>query len=144
MARVTDMNDCIFCAIVAGDAPATIIDSDERTVSFLDINPATEGHLLVIPREHSRDLGEITAEDLAACSLTAQRMAKKAVADLGADGVNLLNCWGEVAWQTVFHFHLHVVPRYTDDRDRLELPWIPAAAAPGILESAATAYGSGS
>ncbi len=133
-------SDCIFCAIVAGVSPATVIDQDERTISFLDINPATEGHLLVVPRTHSRDLDDIAPEDLAACTLSAQRMARRAVSDLGADGVNLLNCWGGAAWQSVFHFHLHVVPRYVDERDGLELPWTPTPADPGVLDRVHAAY----
>ncbi len=70
--------DCIFCKILAGELPATIVAEDERTVSFMDINPATRGHALVIPREHAKDLGEIAAEDLAACAIAAQRLAGKA------------------------------------------------------------------
>ena len=115
--------DCLFCKILAGELPATIVDEDERTVAFMDINPATRGHALVIPREHARDLGAIPAEDLAACAVTAQRVAEKAKANLGAAGVNLLNAYGAAAWQTVFHFHIHVIPRYEDDP--LSLPWVP-------------------
>ena len=115
--------DCLFCKIVAGELPSTQVDSDERTVSFMDINPATRGHLLVVPREHSRDLLEIGGEDLAACAATAQRMAALVQAKLGADGANLLNACGSPAWQTVFHFHVHVIPRYEDDP--LRLPWVP-------------------
>ncbi len=115
--------DCIFCKIVAGEAPAFIVEEDERTIAFMDIAPATRGHLLVIPREHSRDLREISTEDLNATAATAQRMARRAFDVLGADGVNLLNSCGAAAWQTVFHFHVHVIPRYLDDP--LKLPWIP-------------------
>ena len=115
--------DCLFCKIVAGDLPATIVDQDDRTVSFMDINPATRGHALVIPREHAPDLIAVDGEDLAACVAAAQRLARRAKERLGADGVNLLNSCGPAAWQTVFHFHVHVVPRYDDDP--LELPWTP-------------------
>jgi histidine triad (HIT) family protein len=115
--------DCIFCKIASGEAPAFIVDEDERTLAFMDISPATRGHLLVIPRAHSRDLLEIGAEDLAAAAATAQRMAARVKERLGADGVNVLNSCGPAAWQTVFHFHLHVIPRYADDP--LKLPWIP-------------------
>ena len=115
--------DCLFCKIVAGDLPATVVDSDDRTISFMDINPATRGHALVIPRDHAPDLIAISEEDLAACTRAAQRLAKRARERLGADGVNLLNSCGPAAWQTVFHFHVHVVPRYADDP--LELPWTP-------------------
>jgi histidine triad (HIT) family protein len=117
--------DCIFCKILAGDIPATIVDEDERTISFMDIAPATRGHALVIPREHSTDLLTVGPEDLAAVTAAARRLAARAVERLGADGVNLLNSCGPAAWQTVFHFHVHVIPRYRDDP--LRLPWIPAS-----------------
>jgi histidine triad (HIT) family protein len=115
--------DCLFCRIVAGSIPSETIDSDERTVAFMDINPATAGHALVVPRAHSADLLEIGDEDLTAVTLAAQRLAKRMKEVLGADGINLINACGSVAWQTVFHFHIHVVPRYEDDP--LKLPWIP-------------------
>jgi histidine triad (HIT) family protein len=126
---VTDP-DCLFCKIVAGDIPGTIVAEDERTVAFMDINPATRGHLLVVPRNHSRDLLEIGADDLSAVALAGQRLARTAKDALGADGVNLINSCGERAWQTVFHFHLHVIPRYADDA--MQLPWVPA---PGDLDA---------
>lgn len=117
--------DCIFCKIVAGELPATIVAQDERTIAFMDIQPATRGHALVIPRAHCRDVHDIDPEDLAAVAVAAQRLAARARERLGAAGVNLLNSSGAAAWQTVFHFHLHVIPRYADDP--LRLPWSPAA-----------------
>jgi histidine triad (HIT) family protein len=115
--------DCIFCKIVAGEIPATKVAEDERTVAFMDISPATRGHALVVPREHAADLLRIDPEDLAACARSAQRLARRMPERLGAAGVNLLNSCGEAAWQTVFHFHLHVIPRY--EGDPLRLPWTP-------------------
>ena len=126
--------DCLFCKIVAGEIPATIIAEDERTVAFMDINPATRGHALVIPRAHARDVHEIDTEDLEAVAATAQRLAARQLEQLGADGVNLLNSNGRAAWQTVFHFHMHVIPRYAGDP--LKLPWIPA---PGEMDDIAAA-----
>ena len=115
--------DCIFCRIIAGEIPGQIVQEDERTVAFMDISPATRGHTLVVPRRHARDLLEIEAEDLEAVILAAKRLASRMPERLGADGVNLLNSCGRAAWQTVFHFHLHVIPRYQDDP--LRLPWTP-------------------
>jgi len=115
--------DCIFCKIVAGELPATIVDEDDRTLAFMDISPATRGHALVIPLQHAADLHEIGSEDLAAVAVMAKRVAAKARDRLGADGVNLLNSTGASAWQTVFHFHMHVIPRY--EGDPLRLPWTP-------------------
>ncbi|MEJ7798086.1 MAG: HIT family protein [Solirubrobacteraceae bacterium] len=117
-------DDCIFCAIVAGELPATIVDEDERTIAFMDIQPASRGHALVIPRTHATDIHEIDPEDLRAVAVAAQRLAVKIRENLGAAGVNLLNSNGAVAWQTVFHFHMHVIPRYANDP--LRLPWVPA------------------
>jgi histidine triad (HIT) family protein len=108
-------SECLFCGIVAGDVPAQIVDSDEHTVAFMDINPATRGHALVVPRTHSADLFEISDEDLERTTVAARRLARKVRAALEPDGFNVLNSCGPVAWQTIFHFHLHVVPRYEDD-----------------------------
>lgn len=127
--------ECIFCKIVAGELPATIVDEDERTVSFMDVNPATSGHLLVVPRRHTRDLLTIDPEELAAVSASAQRMAQRARERLDADGVNVINSCGSAAWQTVFHFHLHVIPRY--EGDPLVLPWRPEPGDPAAIASAA-------
>jgi histidine triad (HIT) family protein len=126
--------DCLFCKIVAGEIPATIVAEDERTIAFMDINPATRGHALVIPRTHARDVHEIDPEDLKAVAAAAQRIAARARERLGADGVNLLNSNGAAAWQTVLHFHMHVIPRYEDDP--LRLPWIPS---PGDMDEIAAA-----
>jgi histidine triad (HIT) family protein len=115
--------DCLFCGIVDGSVPSQTIDSDERTVSFMDIAPATPGHALVVPRKHSADLLEIEADDLTATMLAAQRLARRMNEVLDADGIDLINASGAAAWQTVFHFHIHVVPRYEDDP--LKLPWVP-------------------
>ncbi len=124
--------DCIFCKIVAGELPAEIVDQDERTVAFMDISPATRGHALVVPRRHARDLLEVEREDLAATIVAAQRLARRVSQRLGADGVNVLNSCGSAAWQTVFHFHVHVIPRYAGDP--LRLPWTPT---PGDQEEIA-------
>ena len=115
--------DCLFCKIVAGEVPATRVREDDRTVAFMDIDPATRGHMLVIPREHSTNLLEIGGEDLAACAAAAKELAAIVSERLGADGVNVINSCGRAAWQTVFHFHLHVIPRYAGDP--LRLPWTP-------------------
>jgi histidine triad (HIT) family protein len=126
--------DCIFCAIVAGELPASVIASDERAIAIMDINPATRGHALVIPRAHSQDIHDIDPEDLASVIALAQVVAGRARDQLGAEGVNLLHSAGRAAWQTVFHFHIHVIPRYSGDP--LVLPWVPA---PGDGEEIAAA-----
>lgn len=132
-------DDCVFCAIVRGDLPSERVAEDDATLAFMDINPGTEGHLLVIPKAHSRDLHDISADDLTAVTLMSQQMAARVVERLGADGVNLLNCTGEAAWQTVFHFHMHVVPRYAGQpgKDDIKLPWIPTPGDPERIAAAA-------
>ncbi len=126
--------DCLFCKIVAGEVPSTRVREDERTIAFMDINPATRGHLLVIPREHATHVRDIGADDLSAVMAAGQELARSMEEKLGADGVNLLNSCGRAAWQTVFHVHLHVIPRY--DTDPLRLPWHPA---PGDRDEIAAA-----
>src|ERR1700704_1698087 len=111
-ARIAAMSDqdCLFCKIVAGELPATIVDEDELTIAFMDINPATRGHALVVPRLHTPDLLSIAPQELAAVASAAQRLAARAKERLRADGINVINSCGAAAWQTVFHFHLHVIP----------------------------------
>ena len=127
--------DCVFCKILARELPATIVDEDERTIAFMDINPATRGHALVLPRAHTSDLLTVAPDDLAAVALASQRLASRMRERLEADGVNLVNSCGAIAWQTVFHFHVHVIPRYADDP--LRLPWVPAPGDPQEIAAAA-------
>ena len=121
--------DCLFCKIVAGEIPAERVDEDEHTVAFMDINPWTRGHALVIPRNHSRNLYDVDGDDLRDTTFAAQKLALRMRERLGCDGVNLLNACEPAAWQTVFHFHVHVIPRYDDDP--LRLPWVPG---PGDMD----------
>ena len=120
--------DCTFCSIVSGDLPCSKVAEDERTLAFMDLDPGSEGHLLVIPKRHSPDLFTITPDDLVATTLAAQRIAPAALTALGADGLNLFHCSGSAAWQTVLHFHLHVIPRYRDrSKEKLELMFAPGS-----------------
>jgi histidine triad (HIT) family protein len=123
--------DCIFCKIVAGEIPAELVQEDESTIAFLDLNPWTRGHALVIPRDHTRNLYSAPAEALQACIAAAQPLALQMRERLGCAGVNLLNSCEPAAWQTVFHFHLHVIPRY--EGDPLRLPGTPREATPDQL-----------
>jgi histidine triad (HIT) family protein len=118
-----DDDDCIFCKIVAGEIPAQKIDEDEQTIAFMDINPWTRGHALVIPKEHTRNLWEAPQGVLHSTIDMAQKVAIRQRDALGCDGVNLLNSTEPAAWQTVFHYHVHVIPRYEDDP--LQLPGKP-------------------
>jgi histidine triad (HIT) family protein len=112
---MSSSSDCLFCGVVAGEVPAHRVYEDERTIAFLDINPTTRGHVLVIPRAHSADLHDIEADDLAACLNTAKQIAGWQRSRLNADGVNVLQSTGRAASQVIFHFHVHVIPRYEGD-----------------------------
>jgi len=127
--------DCLFCKLLAGEVPAQIVAEDEHTVAFMDINPWTRGHALVIPREHSRNLYEIGQDDLAHTVAAAQRLAVRMRDRLECDGVNLINSCEPAAWQTVFHFHVHLIPRYEDDP--LKLPVRPQKGDPDELSRVA-------
>lgn len=108
--------DCVFCAIVARTAPASLVFEDDRVVAFMDITPATPGHLLVVPRAHSPHLADLDPEDGARMIQVAQRLAQALrESAIPTEGVNLLLADGEVALQTVFHAHLHVLPRTRGD-----------------------------
>ncbi len=126
---------CLFCAIVADSLPAEKIDEDEHTVAFMDINPWTRGHALVVPRRHSANLYEIEDDDLRHTAVAARRLARRMRERLGCDGINVLNAAEPAAWQTVFHFHLHVIPRY--ENDSMELPVRPDRAEAEELASVA-------
>jgi histidine triad (HIT) family protein len=117
------MDGCVFCAIVSGAAAAGRVYGDDLTLAFMDINPATTGHTLVIPKRHARDLTDLAPSDLAAMAATAQRVGKAALRGLNASGVNLMLSSGQAAFQTVYHIHCHVIPRY--DNDAIRLPWVP-------------------
>jgi histidine triad (HIT) family protein len=125
------MSDCIFCAIAAGTLPAERIHEDERTVAFLDLFPAADGHVLVIPRAHAEDIHGADPADLAACAKTAQLIAGRVTGALGCDGVTITQSNGRAAGQTVFHYHVHVIPRF--DGDRVIRSWTPGEPGPDEL-----------
>jgi histidine triad (HIT) family protein len=118
--------DCIFCKIVAGDIPSHKIDEDDKTLAFMDINPWTRGHALVIPKQHSRNIYDIEPADLAAVAAMAQKIAKRLRDRLECDGLNLIQSSEPAAMQTVFHTHVHVLPRY--EGDGLPMPAHPQPA----------------
>ncbi len=124
--------DCLFCRIIAGDIPCQRIYEDEHTFAFMDINPASTGHALIIPREHARTIHELSPEALAATALSAQKVATAVRDTLTPDGINLLQCNEPAAGQTVFHFHLHVIPR--SKGDGLALGW---PISPGDMDAVA-------
>ena len=103
---------CVFCSIVAGDAPAYRVDEDGLTLSFMDVSPASDGHVLVIPKRHQADLFELEPPETDAVWHAMLRVARAVRDALAPEGMNLHQSNGRVANQHVFHFHLHVIPRY--------------------------------
>ena len=107
--------DCIFCRIVAGAIPCFELYGDDETIAFMDINPVNPGHALIVHKAHHGDLFEIPADNAAAVTRTAQIVAKAVQATLEPAGMNLLQCNGPAAKQSVPHFHMHVIPRHMED-----------------------------
>lgn len=113
--------DCIFCKIIGGEIPCIKLYEDEDTLAFMDINPASPGHALVIPREHAIDVHAVSDGAIAATVISAKKVAAAIDRALQPQGLNLLQCNGEAAGQSVFHFHMHVLPR--SEGDDLEMNW---------------------
>ncbi len=113
--------DCLFCKIIAGEIPCFKLFENDETLAFMDINPANEGHALVIPKEHARDVYVVSDAAITATVKTAKKIAAAIDKTLNPDGLNLLQCNGPAAAQSVFHFHMHVLPRR--EGDELKLNW---------------------
>lgn len=117
--------NCIFCKIIAGDIPSNTIYEDEDFKVIMDIAPATKGHALVLPKNHFDNIYDIDSEVLGKAAKVAQKVIKHATEILGCDGYNLLQNNGEIAGQTVFHFHMHLIPRYENMDNENVLKFIP-------------------
>jgi histidine triad (HIT) family protein len=117
------MDECVFCKIRDGKLPAMKVYEDERTLAIMDINPLTPGHCLVIAKAHAATIFEATVEDLQAAIAAAQKVAKALQAALKPDGLNMLQANGVAAFQSVFHFHLHLIPR--TEKDGKGFDWTP-------------------
>lgn len=118
--------DCIFCSIVAGDIPATIVYEDEDVLAFMDIAPANPGHTLIIPKQHYRNIYDMPAEVGGKIMQAAVSLANAIRTALNPDGLNLFQSNEAAGFQTVFHFHLHLIPRW--EGDPIRLPWRPSEA----------------
>jgi histidine triad (HIT) family protein len=119
------MSDCVFCRIRDGQIPSTRIDEDERTLTFMDINPLSPGHCLVVTKRHAPTVFESDVEDLAAAMATGKRVALAIRRELRPDGLNLLQANGAAAFQSVPHFHLHLIPRWENDGKGFDWPLVP-------------------
>ena len=109
------MNDCIFCKIASGEIPAATIYEDDDFRVFLDLAPAAKGHALIVPKTHAANLNELPDELAAKAFLLAKKIGGEMLEKLACDGFNVIQNNGEAAGQTVFHFHMHVIPRYKGD-----------------------------
>jgi len=109
------MKDCIFCKIIKGEIPSFKIFENDKVFCFLDINPLSKGHTLVVPKEHHENIFDISLKDLKEIISTIKSLSNRMKKVLMAEGVNLFNASGVVAEQSVFHFHFHILPRYKND-----------------------------
>ncbi len=117
------MDNCIFCKIANGEIPAATLYEDEDFRVILDLNPAAKGHALILPKMHAGDLFELPDETAARALVLAKKIAVKLKEGLHADGINVIQNNGEAAGQTVFHFHVHLIPRYAGDT--VNVTWKP-------------------
>lgn len=118
-------DNCIFCKLANGVIPTNSIYEDENFNVILDMSPATKGHALILPKEHYKNLYELPEDTAADVMKLAKKMAAKMTEKLNADGFNLVQNNNEVAGQTVFHFHMHLIPRYSDDAQKIG--WVPTS-----------------
>ena len=125
--------DCIFCKIANGQISSKTLYEDEYFRVILDLGPATEGHALILPKDHAANLFELSEEVASKALLVAQKMAVRMKEKLGCDGVNLVQNNGEAAGQTVAHFHIHVIPRYVNDGQNIN--WVPGSPTQEDLEA---------
>jgi len=119
------MADCVFCMIRDGKIPSAKVYDDQRTLAFMDINPLSRGHCLVVPKAHAATLYEAETEDLKAAIATAKKVAGAIRKALNPDGLNLLQANGAAAFQSVPHFHLHLIPRWTNDGKGFDWKEVP-------------------
>ncbi len=117
------MSDCIFCKIANGEIPSATLYEDEDFRVILDLGPASKGHALILPKAHAANIYEISDDMAAKAMILAKKMATKMTEALKCDGFNIVQNNGEAAGQTVFHFHMHLIPRY--EGDQVGITWKP-------------------
>lgn len=126
--------DCIFCKIANGEIPSKTLYEDEAFRVILDLGPATKGHALILPKNHFDNLYELPDETGAGVMRLARKMATVMTEKLACDGFNLVQNNGESAGQTVFHFHMHLIPRYKEDGQKIKIGWEPGKPSQEELE----------
>ena len=131
-------DNCIFCKLANKDIPTNIIYEDDRFTVILDASPATKGHALILPKNHAANIYELPDEDESSVFVLAKKLATKMTKILHCDGFNIVQNNGEVAGQTVFHFHMHLIPRYLNDGNQDKLTWNHAEFTSEEIEEIAT------
>lgn len=119
---MTDSN-CIFCKIIAGEIPSAVVYEDDDFRAILDVNPASRGHVIILPKNHAANIFELSEEDASKVFVVAKKIAEALKKTYSCDGVNILQNNGEAAGQTVFHLHVHVIPRF--ENDGIDMQWVP-------------------
>ena len=126
------MDNCIFCKIIDGSIPSTVVYEDADFKAIMDISPAAKGHVLILPKKHCADLLSIDPDVASKALMIASKIANAQKKAFNSDGINLLQNSGEAAWQSVFHLHIHLIPRYKDDK--VMVPWEHLSYADGEAE----------
>ena len=124
--------NCIFCKLASGEIPTATIYEDEDCRVIFDANPASKGHAILLPKTHAANLFELPDETAARCFVAAKKVAAALMEATGADGINLLQNNGTAAGQTVFHVHIHLIPRWKNDH--MGITWKQGKADPAVLE----------
>ena len=117
--------NCIFCKILAGEIPSAVVYEDDDFKAILDVNPAVRGHVIILPKNHAANIFELPDEDASKVMVVAKKIAAAVQKTYSCDGVNILQNNGKAAGQTVFHLHVHVIPRYEGDTDSIRIGWRP-------------------
>lgn len=126
------INNCVFCSIIGHEIPSATIYEDEKVIAILDIAPSAKGHTVLIPKKHSKDIFELPEEDAAHIFTVAKKIAGVLKEELQCDGINILQNNGKAAGQTVFHLHVHIIPRY--ENDTIKLTWTPGEYKEGEMQ----------
>lgn len=119
------VDDCIFCKILADEIPSTVVYEDALFRAILDVNPAARGHVIILPKNHAANLFELPDEEASKILIVAKKIAKAVMETYHCDGINILQNNGAASGQTVFHLHVHVIPRFEGDRDHINIGWKP-------------------
>lgn len=130
------VDNCIFCKILADEIPSAVVYEDDLFRAILDVNPAARGHVIILPKNHAANLFELPDEEASRILIVAKKIAKAVMATYHCDGINILQNNGEASGQTVFHLHVHVIPRFDGDTDHINIGWKPGETPADLQEIA--------